>query len=145
MEPDGHSEELPEPTGVTINLNPDRVIAALQRRAATLIQNLQWELATRDAVVEVLEGRLHESEQLREEAEGALIASGSSELDYARELSEARAQIAKLVKGETFLLEKIEELTKSPDSPPAQRDAFLEAETLTIQPEPADEPAPEDK
>jgi hypothetical protein len=62
MEPDGHDEELPEPTGVTINLSPDRVIQALQRRAAQLIQNLQWDLATRDATIEVLEERLHEAE-----------------------------------------------------------------------------------
>jgi predicted RNase H-like nuclease (RuvC/YqgF family) len=144
MEPDQH-EELPAPTGVTINLDLDRVLQHLQRRSAQQIQNLQWDLAQRDAVVEVLEERLRETDQLREEAEGALNASSTNELDYARELSEARAQIAKLVKGEAFLLERIEELTTDSDSPPAQRDAFLEAGTLTIQPGPVGEPAPEDK
>ena len=134
MEPDGR-EELPAPTGVTVNLNPDRVIQSLQHRAAALVQSLQWDLATRDALVEVLEEKLNEEAQLREEAEGALQSE-------AQELRDAREQIARLVKGEGFLLGKIEELTTRSAMSPAQRDAFLGAsETLTVQKEPAAAPA----
>ncbi len=87
-------EELPAPTGVTINLSPDRVIAHLQQRAASLVQNLQWKLATRDALVEVLEERLNESEQLREEAEGALVVLSEDHVSNLKELGEAREQVA---------------------------------------------------
>ena len=47
MEPD-ELEELPKPTGVPIRM--DRVVDKLQERGARIIQELQWDIATRDAM-----------------------------------------------------------------------------------------------
>ena len=125
MEPDLRDEDLPQPAGTTFNLDPDRVIQHLQQRAAGMIQQLQWELAKKDALAEALQERLQESENLRQEAEGALEAVGE-------ELREAREGTANLVRGEGFLMERIEGLTQqlSEARKLPQPDAFLEAPSV---------------
>ena len=116
-------EELPRPTGVPVTM--DRVIGKLQQRSAAVEQNLTWDLATRDATIEALQERLDEETQLRQEAEGALVAE-------AAELREARELTAKLVEGQDFLMRQIEQL-KADQAADGQRDSFLEASSFAIE------------
>jgi hypothetical protein len=112
-------EELPRPTGVPVSM--DRVIHKLQERSASVVQNLTWDIATRDATIEALQERLDEEAQLRQEAEGALVSE-------AAELREAREQISKLVAGHDFLMGEIEQL-RAGQAADGRKDAFLEAPT----------------
>ena len=119
-------EELPKPTGVPVSM--DRVIHKLQERSATVVQNLTWDIATRDATIEALQERLDEETQLRQEAEGALVSE-------AAELREAREQIGHLVQGHNFLMGEIEKLRgdRLDADEDLKRDAFLEASNFATE------------
>jgi hypothetical protein len=119
-------EELPAPTGIT--LGPDQILKHLQQRNAVTVQNLQWELAVRDATIEALEERLTAAEENEQVAEGVVAAQGEEMVLLREQLELSRETVAGLVKGEGTLLETNNRLTERIIAAEGlDRDAFLTA------------------